>query len=89
MAASTLPRFTDIKKEQDLLRQQRRASHMPTSQPFRANTQGPVPNGETEVLEIDESSSDDDDSSADEGANKTVTPSQKKRRSVMGYFSQA
>ncbi|KAG9104374.1 hypothetical protein FRC06_003180 [Ceratobasidium sp. 370] len=88
MASADLPRFTNFKKEQELLRQKRRASHMPTSQPLTAEKQASRPNGSQEFLEIDESSS-DENSSADEGANKTVTPSNKKRRSVLGYFSQA
>ncbi|KAG9118564.1 hypothetical protein FRC07_006868 [Ceratobasidium sp. 392] len=88
MASSTLPRFTDIKKEQDLKRQQRRATEILSSQPLNTETQESQENGDAGVLDIDESSS-DGSSSADERANKTVTPSQKKRRSVLGYFSQA
>ncbi|KAG9097731.1 hypothetical protein FS749_005664 [Ceratobasidium sp. UAMH 11750] len=88
MASADLPRFTDFQKDQALQRQKRRASHMPTSQPLATETQDSRPNGSQEILEIDESSS-DENSSADEGANKTVTPSNKKRRSVLGYFSQA
>ncbi|KAG8735571.1 hypothetical protein FRC10_010393 [Ceratobasidium sp. 414] len=88
MASAALPRFTNFKKEQELLRQKRRASHIPTSQPLTTETQASRPNGSQDILEIDESSS-DESSSADEVANKTVTPSNKKRRSVLGYFSQA
>jgi hypothetical protein len=87
LAATNLPRFSSIKKDHDLLRQQRRASQMPSRQPFNLETSQGARDTE-DVLEIEESSS-DENSSADEAANQTVTPSQKKRRSVLGYFSQA
>ncbi|QRV93981.1 FKBP-type peptidyl-prolyl cis-trans isomerase [Ceratobasidium sp. AG-Ba] len=84
--ASALPRFTEIQARHKQLRQERRASQLATPSQLNSGSQRSQTGQDQEVLVIDESSS-DDISSGDE-PNQTVTPSQKKRKSVLAYFSQ-